>query len=106
MNSATKELDEFPEDRWHANSFGDRVRVPVEGRVHSLKERMTSEEQVGQEDGRIPLEFQRLVPAGETAFPACNREHWRKHRGDEGRKGGRILFKDFEGASILKTKLF
>lgn len=43
----------------------------MEDRVHSLKEKMTSEEQVGRESGRIPFGFQRIVPAGE-AFPAIS----------------------------------
>jgi len=43
----------------------------MEDRVHSLKERMMSEEQVGRKSGRIPFRFQRIVPAGET-FPAIS----------------------------------
>lgn len=80
-----KVLDEFPEDRWHANSFGDRDRrlLGRHAAVHSLKEKMTSEEQVGQEGGHIPAEFQRLVSAGEAVFPVHGPRESRTGTGEE-----------------------
>lgn len=66
-------------------------------RVHSLKERMTSDEQVEPRGSRIPLKFQSLVPAGE-AFPAASLKNIRESGGEQRRKRG---FKDLENSRLF-----
>lgn len=67
----------------------------------TLKEKMTSEEQVGRESGRILYGFQRIVPAGEKAISChiVSPPNIRESEVDDAR--GRGSFKDLEDSRVI-----